>query len=655
MSDPQDLKIRNIIGFNGSVFNSLTFIKNNNFILYPLGPFLALKNCNTGIVSFMDGHTEGITCVAVNKQGTVAATGQSTLPGRTADIRVWDITKAIELNKSEQTMIGDDCQMLQMMSHLGKVQGVSFSPSGKYLLSIGGQDDNQCTIWDVSTGEAVCGAQADKDTVFTCSFLNKRDDRFVTGGEFHARVWQIDFKATKLHVMNVKLGNVRRYLRSIAIDPDDKFAYCGTDTGDILKLSIDRDEMKSYNDPDTIIPSLAGITKDRYPGGVNSIVCVKNIATGNTNLLIGSGDGTLCYVNTALRTVNSRKTKVLGGVTSITMAGSEVMIGTDQCNKYTCTKDLKNIELIESCHHGAINTLTFPEGSSDLLLTTSTNDLRVWHIPSTKELLRVQVPTQECMCCEVTATGSAIISGWSDGKIRSFSPQTGKSRFIVADAHNGEVSALAIAGDDSYAAWQLVSGGSDGTVRVWTITYQHQVMVASLKEHRGRVNAIKVNADQTEAVSACADGSCIVWCLKRYVRLGAFMDSNVFTCLAYHPDESQMLTGGTNCKVTYWDSVDGTAIRELEVVEGDTVNSVDVTQSGTYFVSGSGRRTKQLSVVQYDEGLTIAVGKGHAGAINAVKFSPDMQCIASVGSTGEVIIWDTPTLDLEDPQNEEYY
>lgn len=116
-----------------------------------------------------------------------------------------------------------------------------------------------------------------------------------------------------------------------------------------------------------------------------------------------------------------------------------------------------------------------------------------------------------------------------------------------------------------------------------------------------------------------------------------------------------MLTGGTNCKVTYWDSVDGTAIRELEVVEGDTVNSVDVTQSGTYFVSGSGRRTKQLSVVQYDEGLTVAVGKGHAGAINAVKFSPDMQCIASVGSTGEVIIWDTPTLDLEDPQNEEYY
>ena len=130
------------------------------------------------------------------------------------------------------------------------------------------------------------------------------------------------------------------------------------------------------------------------------------------------------------------------------------------------------------------------------------------------------------------------------------------------------------------------------------------------------------------------------------------MESNVFKCLAYHPDESQMLTGGTNCKVTYWDSVDGSAIRELEVVEGDIVNAIDVTQSGTYFVSGSGSRTKQLSIVQYDEGVTVGVGKGHAGAINDVKFSPDMQTIASVGSSGEIIIWDTPALDLENYPDE---
>ena len=40
---------------------------------------------------------------------------------------------------------------------------------------------------------------------------------------------------------------------------------------------------------------------------------------------------------------------------------------------------------------------------------------------------------------------------------------------------------------------------------------QTQIMTASLKEHRGRVADVRINATDSQAVSASYDGSCIIW------------------------------------------------------------------------------------------------------------------------------------------------
>jgi len=40
----------------------------------------------------------------------------------------------------------------------------------------------------------------------------------------------------------------------------------------------------------------------------------------------------------------------------------------------------------------------------------------------------------------------------------------------------------------------------------------------------------------------------------------------------------------------------------------------------------------------------MAIGRGHSGCIKAVRISPDQRTIVSVGSTGEIIFWEMPTL-----------
>lgn len=54
--------------------------------------------------------------------------------------------------------------------------------------------------------------------------------------------------------------------------------------------------------------------------------------------------------------------------------------------------------------------------------------------------------------------GKTIISGWSDGKIRGFGPQSGKLMYTINDAHHKAVTAIAVTSDSA----RIISGGEEG-------------------------------------------------------------------------------------------------------------------------------------------------------------------------------------------------
>jgi hypothetical protein len=48
--------------------------------------------------------------------------------------------------------------------------------------------------------------------------------------------------------------------------------------------------------------------------------------------------------------------------------------------------------------------------------------------------------------------------------------------------------------------------------------------------------------------------------------------------VVYHPDESQLLTTGSNKKITYWATFDGQAIRMLDGAEEGDINTLAITR-----------------------------------------------------------------------------
>jgi WD40 repeat protein len=261
------------------------------------------------------------------------------------------------------------------------------------------------------------------------------------------------------------------------------------------------------------------------------------------------------------------------------------------------------------------------------------------------ELLRIQVPNLNCLCVAFMPDGKSIVSGWDDGKIRAFKPQSGALIYCISDAHLGGVTALACTSD----CRAIVSGGEGGQVRVWAIERSVQRMLASMKEHKGRVNCIRINGDDSECVSASADGSCIVWSLQRFVRVACLFASTQFRSIVYHPDESQLVTTGTDRKLTFWDIADGNPIRILDGSLHHVLNTLAVSADGERFVTAGG--DKQVKVFAYDEGVLGARGVGHSGEISQVVIAPDQRTIVSIGDEGAIFIWHFPHFDVDKQGN----
>jgi hypothetical protein len=61
---------------------------------------------------------------------------------------------------------------------------------------------------------------------------------FVSDGDKNLRFWTIDGRNRKLKAENGKLDTVKRITTCLQLDESDQLVFCGTTTGDVLKVSM---------------------------------------------------------------------------------------------------------------------------------------------------------------------------------------------------------------------------------------------------------------------------------------------------------------------------------------------------------------------------------------------------------------------------------
>lgn len=95
------------------------------------------------------------------------------------------------------------------------------------------------------------------------------------------KFWTFDRVKHKFIVINCQLGHVKRFINCLTIDDSDTYAYCGTRTGDLLEIYIEKATFKRVGPLNRI-----------FIGGINTI-----LSTNYPDLLIGAGDGTIARIN----------------------------------------------------------------------------------------------------------------------------------------------------------------------------------------------------------------------------------------------------------------------------------------------------------------------------------------------------------------------
>lgn len=315
----------------GKVNDGLILHPDNEHIIFPLGTTIVVRNIITRTQQFLRGHDNDVSVIRVSSSGKYVASGQKTHMGFLAEIIIWDF---------------DTLQIVHRLKlHKVLIQSLSFSFDERYLASVGGQDDNTLVIWDVETGKALCGSPVGMNTVNQIAFFNNSENRLVSIHNYGIRIWQADFKSKKLLVEDVNMGQIKRIIKCIVIDPTDTFCYVGTLTGDIIEISLEKALFKRI-----------GPVKKLFCQGIN---CITQIPNGD--ILVGAGDGTVGKIGFKDMRMKG-EAKINGAVTSfsLTADGTHTFIGSNRATIYWSDTDTLNPELRNTCHYEQINDIAFP-------------------------------------------------------------------------------------------------------------------------------------------------------------------------------------------------------------------------------------------------------------------------------------------------------
>lgn len=642
--------LQTIIGFNGSLRDSVLGLDTQDNVLFACGDTLILENLTSKAQTFLRGHRNKICSFAVSRCGKMAASSDFAQTGFLSEIILWDL-------QTHQVI-----QSYKM--HKGSVHCLAFSAAGTYLASAGGVDDkNRILIWDLASHKAIYAHSFGNFRICEFKFFNNSEDKMVALCDTQVQILTLNAKDKRIDTLACNIGNLKRQFSAVAIDRDDRFVYTGTKTGDIIELAVDKGIMNKV-----------GPSGKLFENGVRRL---SMLAFGDreTSLVVGTGSNQVLTVDreTMKRT---HEVAVEGAVTALSvLEGSKIIVcGTDKGNIYnlqvgsakketeapekktstlkstaktaTLTKTGSSVAngegasiqgltatLKESVHVSKINAVCFPKGFSEVFATCCNEQIKVWALKRRQELLRIVVPGVDCNHVCFSDDGKMILSGWSDGKIRAFFPQSGKLMWTIEDAHANGVTALTVTADNE----TVISGGHEGEIRIWRVTKDKRTLVESMKEHRARVTAMHLNATG-ELVSCSADGSCIIWDVKNRARILCIFEKTIFKRCCFCPDGSQLLTVGSDARIAYWSAFDGDLIRHLMASDRDgEVNALDISPKGNFVVTGG--QDPLLRVWSYHEGRCVQKMEAHFGPITDARISPDSGYVVSAGAEGELAIF----------------
>jgi WD40 repeat protein len=548
------------------------------------------------LLNTLTGHGGEVWAVAVSADGRRAVSA-----GDDGMVRAWNLDAGTLLH----TLTGHD----------GLVSTVAVSADGRRAVSAG--DDGTVRMWDPDAGtllhtltghggvQAVAVTADGRRAVTGSGGLVGRDDT--------VRVWDLD-AGTLLNTLTARGGGVQ----AVAVTADGRRAVSGCYDGTVRVWNLEAGELWQTpvsHDGAVVAVAVSADGRRAVSGGRDGTVRVWNLDAGTLlhtptghdgwvravavtadghRAVSGGQDGTVRVWNpdagTLLHTLTGHDGPVLA--VAVSANGRRAISGGDNGTVRVWDPDAGKLLHTLTGHHDLVPTVAVSADGHRAVSGGDDETVRIWD-PDAGTLLHTLTGHDGwVLAVAVSADGRRAVSGCDDGTVRIWDVATGKQ---IASAgkrsvfglvrrsprgDQGSVRSVSISADGRLA----VSGGDDGTVRVWDL--DAGTLLHALTGHDRGVTVVAVSADGRRAVSGGDDGTVRVWDLDAGTLLHALTghDRGV-TAVAVSADGRRAVSGGDNGTVRMWDLTQGAELASF--VSGNSIAAMAATPVGARVVAGT--------------------------------------------------------------------
>jgi len=169
------LQLDFVYGYRGNDARHNLFYTVEGLVVYHAGATGVVYDSAEHQQQFFTGHTDDIVCLAMHPERELVATGQV---GKDPSICVWSTST---------------CELLAELRgfHQRAVVSLSFDATGKYLASVGLDDEHSVAVYDWQSRKMLANSKGDENRIFNCEY-NPYDGRLVTGGVKHIKFWVLE-------------------------------------------------------------------------------------------------------------------------------------------------------------------------------------------------------------------------------------------------------------------------------------------------------------------------------------------------------------------------------------------------------------------------------------------------------------------------------
>merc|ERR1712130_482814 len=281
--------------------------------------------------------------------------------------------------------------------------------------------------------------------------------------------------------------------------------------------------------------------------------------------------------------------------------------------------------------------------ANDSFLTVSENgSIRKWSINDYSILLshdNHKSSTQNKKTLSFDFNDEVIITGWSDGCFRANNSNKSNDGILwnVKDAHFGGVTSLRLSQNQKY----IISGGIDGTLRIWDIRFKK--LVTHLKEHTASINAIELYSDSRHALTCSKDRSFICWDFATQKRISCHRQNiGSINDIKLTKREDVVITVGGDRSITFWDIRQSKPINYIKNAHHSDINCCRLSSDSKLIATADTQSTIKL----WDANSLNLVSQqtAYCGKINGIAFSNDNKQIVSVAQDSSIMLWNIFTM-----------